>query len=53
MKGYRIPLMRNAFLDEKRELPGVKHVDDCGFYCGNYPDLTEEDLSLIARCLES
>ena len=33
------------------ELPGTDFIDQCGFYCGNYPDLTEADLQTIAGCL--
>jgi len=33
------------------ELPGTDFIDRCGFYCGNYPELTEADLQTIANCL--
>lgn len=33
------------------ELPGADFIHNCGFYCGNYPELTEEDLQVIERCL--
>jgi CDP-6-deoxy-D-xylo-4-hexulose-3-dehydrase len=34
-------------------LPGVDKINDCGFYCGNYPELTEKDLEVIKSCLVS
>ena len=33
------------------ELPGTDKVHDCGFYCGNYPELTEADLQTLSSCL--
>jgi CDP-6-deoxy-D-xylo-4-hexulose-3-dehydrase len=33
------------------ELPGTDFVHDCGFYCGNYPELTESDLETLMSCL--
>lgn len=35
------------------ELPGTDFIDQCGFYCGNYPELTQADLETIAECLSS
>ena len=32
-------------------LSGADFIHDCGFYCGNYPDLTETDLETISSCL--
>lgn len=32
-------------------LPGTDKLHDCGFYCGNYPELTETDLKIIGSCL--
>lgn len=34
-----------------QELPGADFIHDCGFYCGNYPELTVEDLQIIEGCL--
>jgi CDP-6-deoxy-D-xylo-4-hexulose-3-dehydrase len=34
------------------DLPGADFLHQCGFYCGNYPEMTQEDLDLIASCLE-
>lgn len=33
------------------ELPGTDFIHDCGFYCGNYPELTEAELETIGSCL--
>jgi len=32
-------------------LPGADFIHDCGFYCGNYPELTATDLETISSCL--
>ncbi len=32
-------------------LPGSDFIHDCGFYCGNYPELTKADLETISSCL--
>ena len=32
-------------------LPGADLINTNGFYCGNYPELTDSDLSVIANCL--
>lgn len=32
-------------------LPGADFIHDCGFYCGNYPELTQADLETISSCL--
>lgn len=46
----RQPFYRKyAAMDQ--ELPGADFLHDCGFYCGNYPELTEEDLQVIEGCL--
>lgn len=41
----------SKYVSESYELPGADKVHDCGFYCGNYPELTEMDLQTISRCL--
>lgn len=33
-------------------LPEADFIHHCGFYCGNYPELTDEDLLVIASCLK-
>lgn len=32
-------------------LPNTDFIHNCGFYSGNYPELTKEDLELITNCL--
>lgn len=32
-------------------LPGTDTISACGFYCGNYPDLSDEDLETIMGAL--
>lgn len=32
-------------------LKGADNVHDCGFYCGNYPELTDEDIQTLSSCL--
>ncbi|WP_321504104.1 DegT/DnrJ/EryC1/StrS family aminotransferase [uncultured Methanoregula sp.] len=34
------------------DLPGTDMIHHCGFYCGNYPELTQPDLDLLSRCLK-
>lgn len=33
------------------DLPGTDMLHNCGFYCGNYPELTEADIEIISSCL--
>jgi len=33
------------------DLPGADAVHDCGFYCGNCPELNDEELNVITDCL--
>lgn len=33
------------------DLPNTDHIHECGFYCGNYPELSKNDLELIQNCL--
>ncbi len=40
------------YVNETFELPGAEFIHDCGFYCGNYPELTDEDRETIRRALE-
>lgn len=32
-------------------LPGTDKIHECGFYCGNYPELTKNDLQTLSSCL--
>lgn len=33
------------------ELPDTDFIHDCGFYCGNYPELNKIDLETLISCL--
>ncbi len=39
------------YVKELYELPGTDFLHGNGFYCGNYPELTESDLETISSCL--
>jgi len=39
------------YVAERYDLPGTAFVDRCGFYCGNYPELTKSDIDVICSCL--
>jgi len=39
------------YVKKKQNLPGADKIHDCGFYCGNYPDLTEFDIQTLMNCL--
>jgi CDP-6-deoxy-D-xylo-4-hexulose-3-dehydrase len=42
----------NKYSNKLYDLPSADFVHDCGFYCGNYPELTESDLEIISSCLK-
>ena len=39
------------YVHQKYELPGTDKINNCGFYCGNYPELTEADIQTLCICL--
>lgn len=39
------------YVSETYSLPETEEVDRCGFYCGNYPELTDNDLEVISGAL--
>lgn len=41
----------NKYAPIEYALPGAEFLHTCSFYCGNYPELTEEDLQIIEGCL--
>ena len=41
----------NKYVKDCYDLPGTDFLHDNGFYCGNYPELTESDLETISSCL--
>ena len=47
----RQPFYRK-YVEESPHLPGVEFLHYNGFYCGNYPELSEDDLKVIASCLK-
>lgn len=42
----------SKYVNRTFDLSGVDFIHKCGFYCGNYPEMTQEDLSTISDCLE-
>jgi len=41
------------YVPTKYDLPSTDFIHDCGFYCGNYPELTRADLATLASCVLS
>jgi CDP-4-dehydro-6-deoxyglucose reductase, E1 len=41
----------HKYVSKHYDLPGADFLHDNGFYCGNYPELTETDLETISSCL--
>ena len=39
------------YVEKEYPLPNTDFIRDCGFYCGNYPELTESDLETLKGCL--
>jgi CDP-6-deoxy-D-xylo-4-hexulose-3-dehydrase len=39
------------YVQELYSLPNTDFIHECGFYCGNYPELSESDLETISSCL--
>ncbi|MDU2063439.1 MAG: aminotransferase class I/II-fold pyridoxal phosphate-dependent enzyme [Sporomusaceae bacterium] len=42
----------SKYVNKKYKLPGTDFIHQCGFYCGNYPELTISDLETISNCLK-
>tara|TARA_B100000674_G_C37928688_1_gene956840 strand:- start:10 stop:1173 length:1164 start_codon:yes stop_codon:yes gene_type:complete len=40
------------YIGSSHQLLGADHLDQNGFYCGLYPDITEEELQVIQSCLD-
>lgn len=47
----RQPFFRK-YIKKNYELPGTDVLHFCGFYFGNYPELTEADLDILMNCLK-
>lgn len=43
----------SKYAKQKFVLNGADLIHECGFYFGNYPELTEEDLNIIKGCLSA
>ncbi len=41
------------YVDKFYDLPNTDFVHSHGFYCGNYPELGEDDLKVITDCLKA
>lgn len=41
------------YVSQSYDLPGANILHDCAFYCGNYPELTDDDLMIISGCLRA
>lgn len=39
------------YVSKLYKLPGTDKIHECGFYCGNYPELTETDIQILCSCL--
>ena len=39
------------YVKEIYPLPGADFLHECGFYFGNYPELTQSDLDMLKSCL--
>lgn len=40
------------YISKIYELPGTEKIHECGFYCGNYPELTETDIQTLTSSLK-
>ena len=47
----RQPFYRK-YVNNHYDLPGADFIHDCGFYCGNYPELTDTDLETLVVASE-
>lgn len=41
------------YVQQEYDLPGTDKIHNCGFYCGNYPELTNDDIETLCTCLAS
>ena len=39
------------YVQQEYDLPGTDKIHNCGFYCGNYPELTDDDIETLRTCL--
>jgi len=41
----------SKYVGQRFDLSGAEFLHDCGFYFGNYPELTDADLDMLKSCL--
>jgi CDP-6-deoxy-D-xylo-4-hexulose-3-dehydrase len=41
----------SKYVNKNYQLPGTDFLHECGFYCGNYPELTDSNIQTIASCI--
>ena len=46
----RQPFYRK-YVSSSYELPDTEFIHECGFYCGNYPELSKIDIETLISCL--
>jgi CDP-6-deoxy-D-xylo-4-hexulose-3-dehydrase len=44
------PFYKN-YVKELYALPNTDFYNNCGFYCGNYPEMRQDDIDIICACL--
>jgi CDP-6-deoxy-D-xylo-4-hexulose-3-dehydrase len=42
----------SKYVPETYDLPGTEFIHKCGFYCGNYPELSNNDLKTVCSCVK-
>ena len=40
------------YVKKTYELPGSDFIHECGFYSGNYPELSDADIEIVSSCLQ-
>ncbi len=41
------------YIKKNYKLQGVEFLDKCSFYCGNYPQMTSDELDIIIECINN
>ncbi len=41
----------SKYVHRTYDLPGAEFIHNCGFYCGNYPELSDKDLETLCSCV--
>ena len=42
----------SKYVKNKYELHGSDFIHECGFYSGNYPELSDSDIEIVSSCLQ-